>query len=97
VRPAGDTVATPTTGATGATGATGSTGDPTRLVLQYSSNGGRSWRTLASVRTDSKGAWSASGRFASHRLWRTKWVSPAGVTYFGAPTRAYTVSGRVDY
>jgi hypothetical protein len=99
VRPAGDSVATPTTGATGATGATGSTGStagPTTLVLQYSSNGGRSWRTLASVRTDSRGAWSASGRFASHRLWRTKWVSPAGV-YFGAPTRAYTVSGKIDY
>jgi hypothetical protein len=100
VRPAGDTVATPTTGATGATGASGASGSaagPTKLVLQYSSNGGHSWRTLLSVRTDSRGAWSASGRFASHRLWRTKWVSPAGVTYFGAPTRAYTLSGGIDY
>ncbi len=102
VRPAGDTAATPTgatgaTGPTGATGATGSAAGPTTLVLQYSSNGGRSWHSLASVRTDSSGAWSAAGRFASHRLWRTKWVSPAGVAYFGAPTRAYTLSGRVDY
>jgi hypothetical protein len=30
-------------------------------------------------------------------LWRTKWVSPAGVTYFGAPTRAYSTTGKVDY
>jgi hypothetical protein len=106
VRPAGDSVAAPATGASGPTGATGSTGStgssgstsgPTTVVLQYSSDGGRVWRTLRKVRTNSTGAWSASGNFASRRLWRTKWVSRSGVTYLGAPTRAYTTSGKIDY
>ena len=106
VRPAGDSAAastTPATGATGATGTTGATGasgstsGPTTVALQYSSNGGKTWRTLRSFHTRSTGTWSAAGRFASHRLWRTKWVTPGGVTYFGAPTRAYTVAGKVDY
>jgi len=103
VRPAGDTVAASTTppagatGATGASGAVGATSGPTTVVLQYSSNGGRSWRTLTTVHTNSSGAWSASGRFASRRMWRTKWVSH-GTTYYGAPTRAYnTATGTVDY
>jgi hypothetical protein len=30
-------------------------------------------------------------------MWRTKWVSPGGATFTGAPTRAYTTSGRIDY
>ncbi len=101
VRPAGDaTFAATTTGPTGATGATGVTGaspGATTVVLQYSSNGGRSWRTLKSVHTSASGVWSATGGFAAHRLWRTKWVSPSGMTYTGAPTRAYTVSGKVEY
>jgi hypothetical protein len=106
VRPAGDPAAdsaTPAAGTTGATGATGTTGSrrpasgSTKIVLQYSGDGGRTWRTLASIHIGSGGAWSASGRFATHRLWRTKWVSPAGVTYFGAPTRAYSTTGKVDY
>jgi hypothetical protein len=69
----------------------------TTLTLQYSSDGGAKWRTLQTVHTNSTGAWSASGHFASHRLWRTRWVSPSGTTYYGAATRAYTVSGTIDY
>jgi hypothetical protein len=49
------------------------------------------------VRTSSLGAWSASGHFATHRLWRTKWVAPGGITYYGAATRAYTTNGAIDY
>ena len=67
------------------------------MVLQYSKDGGRTWRNLQKVRTDSNGAWSATGHFASHRLWRVRWSTPAHTTYTGAPTRAYTTSGRIDY
>ena len=67
------------------------------VLLQYSSNGGRSWRTLQSVRIASGGAWTATGAFASHRLWRTRWRSPGGQAFSGAPTRAYTTSGQIDY
>jgi hypothetical protein len=49
------------------------------------------------VHTDARGAWSASGHFARHRLWRTRWVSPSGATFTGAPMRAYTTSGTIDY
>jgi hypothetical protein len=96
VRPAGDPIAAPTTGATGATGATGKPG-ATTAVLEYSSNGGHSWRTLMHVHTASNGSWSASGNFASHRLWRVRWVAAGGTSYVGAPTRAYTTAGKVDY
>ena len=103
VRPAGDpdpltaTVPGGATGATGLTGSTGSAAGATTVAIQYSSDGGAKWRTLQTVHTESSGAWSASGRFASHRLWRTKWVSPSGTTYYGVATRAYTLSGKIDY
>ena len=98
----GATGPTGTTGATGATGKIGSLKPPTgttaktlgrtTVVLEYSSDGGKTWHTLMRVRTDSRGAWSATGHFATHRLWRTKWVSPTGATFTGAPTRAYTTT-----
>ena len=69
----------------------------TKLTLQYSSNGGRTWQGLAGIRTASDGSWSATGRFVPKRLWRVKWVSPGRQTYVGAPTRAYTTSGQVEY
>jgi hypothetical protein len=99
VRPAGDPdVVAGSGGSTGTTGATGSRGaGATTVVLQYSSDGGSRWRTLMRVRTSSLGAWSASGHFATHRLWRTKWVAPGGITYYGAATRAYTTNGAIDY
>jgi hypothetical protein len=103
VRPAGDpdplsaTVPGGATGATGITGLTGSGAGATKVAIQYSSDGGAKWRTLQTVHTDSAGAWSASGRFSSHRLWRTRWVSPSGATFYGVATHAYTVSGKIDY
>jgi hypothetical protein len=30
-------------------------------------------------------------------MWRVKWTSATGTTYYGAPTRCYTTSGRIDY
>jgi hypothetical protein len=67
------------------------------VTIQYSSDGGHRWRTLQITRTQAGGVWSASGNFARHRMWRVEWTSAAGKTYYGAPTRAYTTTGRVDY
>ena len=67
------------------------------VTLQYSNDGGHVWRTLQIVRTQRGGTWSATGNFAAHRMWRVKWISAAGKACYGAPTRAYTTSGRVDY
>ena len=63
-------------------------------TVQYSNDGGKTWRTLLSVRTDSRGAWSASGHFARAPAVARRWVSPPGDVYYGAPTRAYTTSGQ---
>jgi len=68
----------------------------TRVVVQYSADGGRSWHGLADERTASDGAWAASGRFVTGRLWRVRWTSPAGQNFTGAPTRAYTVTGALE-
>jgi hypothetical protein len=100
--PTGSSAATGSSGSSGSTGSTGSTGSHgasalRKVTLQYSSDGGRTWRTLANVHTNSAGAWSASGHFATHRLWRVKWVAASGAVYAGAPTRAYTTSGKIDY
>jgi hypothetical protein len=109
----GPTGTSGSTGTTGSTGSTGSTSggvtapaaararaasvNAHRLVLQYSSDGGRRWRTLRTVTVSSNGSWSATGNFATHRLWRVEWTSAAKVRYVGAPTRCYTTSGAIDY
>jgi hypothetical protein len=103
--PAAPTAPSAPSGGTGATGSSGSSGSSgsrgvaalRTATIQYSSDGGKQWRTLMTVHTDAAGAWSASGHFAAHRLWRVKWVSASGVAYTGAPTRAYTTSGKIDY
>jgi hypothetical protein len=113
VRPLGYTAAGPAkasastgpsgpTGASGSNGSTGSAGSHgtaslRKVTLQYSSDGGKSWRKLAVVHTDSAGAWSVSGHFAAHRLWRVQWVSASGAVYTGAPVRAYSTAGKIDY
>jgi hypothetical protein len=102
VRPLGESGAGPAAPPTGGTGATGSSGSRgvaalRTATIQYSSNGGKSWRTLMTVHTDAAGSWSASGHYAAHRLWRVKWVSAGGGVYTGAPTRAYTSSGKLEY
>jgi hypothetical protein len=69
----------------------------TRLTVQYSSDGGRSWHGLATERTNSLGYWSGTGRFVSGRLWRVSWVAPGRTTYTGPPIRAYTSSGALAH
>ena len=103
VRPLGEPGAGPATvpasGTTGASGATGSSSLAAErsVTIQYSSDGGHSWRTLMHAKTESSGAWSAIGHFASHRMWRVRWVSASGATYTGAATRAYTATGSLEY
>jgi hypothetical protein len=90
-------------GPSGATGTTGSTGvsPPTpawvSVLIQYSGNGGRTWRSFKTVRIGSGGSWSANGPYAGFRLWRVKWTSPAGETYVGAAIRTYATSGKIDF
>jgi hypothetical protein len=67
----------------------------TTAVLQYSSNRGRSWHALITVRTNARGYWQARGAFAHSRLWRLKWVAADGTVFAGAATRAYATSGRI--
>lgn len=67
----------------------------TTLVVQYSSNGGRSWHGLTRENTDPRGAWTGAGRFLARRIWRVRWVTPGGAPLTGAPTRAYTRSGAI--
>ena len=69
----------------------------TRVVVQYSANGGASWHQLEVEHTNSSGAWSGSGRFTRHRMWRVLWTAPGGAIFTGAPTRAYTASGNLEY
>jgi hypothetical protein len=111
--PKGSTGSTGASGASGSTGTTGSTShtgatattaankhasiNAARVTLQYTSDGGRVWRTLETVNTSASGVWSATGRYVGHRMWRVKWTSATGTTYYGAPTRCYTTSGRIDY
>jgi hypothetical protein len=61
----------------------------TSIDLQYSDNNGTTWQQLLSAQTNANGYWTASGRFASHRLWRVQWTAPDGTQYVGASTRAY--------
>ena len=93
----GSTGATGPTGTTGTTGATGATPSPSTVLLQYSSNGGRTWHDLQRVHVGAGGVWSAIGRFTAFRLWRVEWTSPAGETFVGAAIRAYSSSGKIDF
>jgi hypothetical protein len=68
----------------------------TTLILQYSSDGGRTWRGLATEHANASGYWTGSGRFVSGRLWRVRWVAPGGGIFTGPPIRAYTSSGKLE-
>ena len=50
---------------------------------------GKAWKTLATVSTDGRGAWTRTAPLGgSTHEWRVKWRSPDGTTYTGAATRA---------
>ena len=66
---------------------------PTTLTVQCSSDGGQTWRGLATEQTGARGAWTATGRFVAGRRWRVRWVSSAGTVFTGPSIRAYSRSG----
>jgi hypothetical protein len=60
----------------------------TRLVIQQHEKG-KPWKTLATVTSDSRGAFTRSAALGtSAREWRLKWTAPDGTEYTGAATRA---------
>jgi hypothetical protein len=59
---------------------------PTRAVLQFSSNG-RTWRKLATVRTNARGYFTRRAALKSGRRWRLQWTSPSGTTFRGSATQ----------
>ena len=59
---------------------------PTRAVLQFSSNG-RTWRNLATVRTNARGYFTRKAALKSGRRWRLQWTSPSGTTFRGSATQ----------
>ncbi|HEY1776214.1 MAG TPA: hypothetical protein VGG41_08655 [Solirubrobacteraceae bacterium] len=106
--PGGTSGATGSTGATAGTGSSGSTGTSgsggvgaaasgSTVLIQYSANGGRTWRSLRTVRIGVHGSWSANGPYAGFRLWRVRWISPTGEAFVGAAIRTYTTFGRIDF
>ncbi|HEV7751966.1 MAG TPA: hypothetical protein VGO71_10510, partial [Baekduia sp.] len=62
----------------------------TKVTVQQHEVGG-SWKTLATVTTNSRGVWTRSAtRGGSKREWRVRWIDPAGKQYTGPATRAMT-------
>jgi hypothetical protein len=60
----------------------------TSVIVQQHERG-RSWKTLATVKTDARGAWTRSGsRGGSTREWRVRWTGPDGKRHTGPATRA---------
>jgi hypothetical protein len=63
-------------------------GGRTKVVVQQHERG-RSWKTLKTVTTDSRGYWTASAsRGGSTREWRVKWTDAQGKEWTGPATRA---------
>jgi Cellulase (glycosyl hydrolase family 5) len=58
----------------------------TSALLQWSSNG-RTWHTLATVRTNSRGYFMRKVALRSGRRWRLQWTSPSATTFRGTATR----------
>jgi hypothetical protein len=104
VRPAGVAASGPDTGSSGPSGVSGPSGasattgptttSDTSVLVEYSSNGGNTWRPLlnANIDTATDDSWSASAGFVNGRVWRVQWTSSTGTVYDGATTRAYTSS-----
>jgi hypothetical protein len=60
----------------------------TQLVIQQHEKG-QPWKTLATVTTDSRGAFTRTASLgSSKREWRLKWTAPGGTAFTGAATRA---------
>jgi hypothetical protein len=63
-------------------------GATTKVVVQQHEKG-KSWKTLKTVTTDSRGYWTSSASLGgSTREWRVKWTDAAGKEWTGPATRA---------
>jgi hypothetical protein len=63
-------------------------GGTTKVVVQQHERGS-SWKTLKTLTTDSRGAWTSSARRGgSKREWRVRWTDPQGKVWTGPATRA---------
>jgi hypothetical protein len=60
----------------------------TKVTVLVRAKGSKRYRTLRTVRTNSRGYWSFSSTTAGE-YWRVRWTSPKGVKYEGPPIRAY--------
>jgi hypothetical protein len=63
-------------------------GGVTTATIEVRSKDG-SFRTLTTVKTDSRGYFAKGAANAKDREWRLVWKAPDGKTYRGTPTRAY--------
>jgi hypothetical protein len=60
----------------------------TSVVVQQHEKG-HSWKTLATVRTNSRGVWTRKASLGgSEREWRVSWTDPSGKKFTGPATRA---------
>jgi hypothetical protein len=60
----------------------------TKAVVQRRDGRG-SWRTLATVTTNSRGYFTKTTSYRKGRTWRLRWTSPAGTEYTGTTTKSY--------
>jgi hypothetical protein len=60
----------------------------TSAKLQSSSNG-KTWKDLATVRTDERGYFRRSAQNVSGRRWRLVWTAPGGTVFRGTATRGH--------
>ncbi len=63
-------------------------GGATKVTILVRLKSSKSYRTLKTVTTDSRGYWAFSSAVRG-AFWRVRWKSPAGVNYVGPPIRAY--------
>ncbi len=60
----------------------------TKVTVLVRAKGSKSYRTLKTLTTNSRGYWSFSSS-KQGAYWRVRWKSPAGLKYEGPPIRAY--------
>jgi hypothetical protein len=59
------------------------------VTVQYLNLGSKTWHTLKTKRTNSRGVWSSRSSYRFGRVWRVHWQAGDGTAYHGPATRAY--------
>lgn len=60
------------------------------VTVLYADRGDTSYRVLLHSRFGASGYWTATARYRAGRRWEVSWTNPAGETFTGPPTAAYT-------